>query len=104
MGGSTAAVRWSKLPRRLKNHGHSQYRGGHLGIGADTREELDVGQVAERDRGVSNFATGDADELPGSKEQAAGPRKSWHEWCKELMVNLARGESDSDEGPTPEEI
>ena len=61
-------------------------------------------QVAERDRGVSNFATGDADELPGSKEQASGPRKSWHEWYKELMVNLARGESDSDEGPTPKEI
>ena len=56
-------------------------------------------QVAERDRVESNFATGDADELPGSKKQAAGPRKSWHEWYKELTVNLAMGERDSDEWP-----
>ena len=56
-------------------------------------------QVAERDRVESNFATGDADELPGSKRQAAGPRKSWHEWYKELTVNLAMGGRDSDEGP-----
>ena len=61
--------------------------------------EVLLHQVAERDRAESNFAIGDADELLGSKKQAAGPRKSLHEWYKELTVNLAMGRSDSDEEP-----
>ena len=54
--------------------------------------EVLLHQVAERDRAEGNSAIGNADELP------AGPRKSLHEWYKELTVNLAMG-GDSDEEP-----
>ena len=61
--------------------------------------EVWLHQVAERDRAEGNSAIGNADELPGSKKPAAGPRKSLHEWYKELTVNLAMGGSDIDEEP-----